>query len=392
MKHILHYIALVPLLLWQSCNSQETYRVEGRIEGFAEGSQVSLTLAATHKDEKPEVATVTNGTFSFKGTVEGPRLYLLTVTEPSGSAGTRMFMLENAEIKIIASKGQQLAAEHVDFDRFEVEGSASDKIFRAKMAFRDELDTQYNAMHEKYREVETQMNEARRKGDSEAIQRLQSSEDYNAFLEAEEQFFHLVERTMHEEFRKNGDSFWGPLLVLSNMSYIPPTDTTLTAIYKGFSEEAKNSFYGEILGKELTIISLSGAALPEFTLPDKNGKLWESQNLVQGKRLILIDVWASWCSPCRKSIPILKEIYTAHKDEGLEIISISIDKREEDWRKALDEEQFPWPALLDTQGIFAEKFNGKAIPMFILVNENGIVIDDTITIQNLSQKIEGMLL
>ena len=391
MRNILYYVILMPLLLWQSCNAQETYRVDGRIEGFAEGSQVSLTLAATHKDEKPEVAAVTNGAFSFTGKVEGPRLYLLTVTEPSGCSGARMFMLENAEIKIVASKGKQLAAEYVDFDKFEVEGSASDKVFREKMAFRDELDRQYNAMHEKYRKVETQMDEARRKGDEGAIQRLQSSEDYKAFLEADGQFFHLVERTMYEEFRRNGDTFWGPLLVLSNMSYIPPTDTTLATIYKGFSEEAKNSFYGKILGKELTVNSLNGQNLPGFALPDRDGKFWESQELIRGKKLVLIDFWASWCLPCRKSIPVLKEIYKAYKNEGLEIVSISIDKNEADWRKALDEEQFPWPALLDTQGVFSEKFNGKAIPMFVLVDENGVVIDDTVTIQNLSQRIEEIL-
>lgn len=391
MRNILYYVILMPLFLWQSCNAQETYRVDGRIEGFAEGSQVSLTLAATHKDEKPEVAAVTNGTFSFTGKVEGPRLYLLTIKEPSGCSGARMFMLENAEIKIVASKGKQLAAEYVDFDKFEVEGSASDKVFREKMAFRDELDRQYNAMHEKYRKVETQMDEARRKGDEGAIQGLQSSEDYKAFLEADGQFFHLVERTMYEEFRRNGDTFWGPLLVLSNMSYIPPTDTTLAAIYKGFSEEAKNSFYGKILGKELTVNSLNGQNLPSFALPDRDGKFWESQELIRGKKLVLIDFWASWCSPCRKSIPVLKEIYKAYKNEGLEIVSISIDKNEADWRKALDEEQFPWPALLDTQGVFSEKFNGKAIPMFVLVDENGVVIDDTVTIQNLSQRIEEIL-
>ena len=78
-------------------------------------------------------------------------------------------------------------------------------------------------------------------------------------------------------------------------------------------------------------------------------------------------------------------------DQGLEIISISIDKSNADWLKALDEEQLPWPCLIDTENVFAEKFDGRAIPMFILVDENGIVVEDNLRDQALKNKIEELI-
>ena len=87
----------------------------------------------------------------------------------------------------------------------------------------------------------------------------------------------------------------------------------------------------------------------------------------------------------------MKEIYKEFSEKGLEIVSISIDKDKEDWLKAVEEEQFPWFSLWDTQNVFSDKFNGKAVPTFILVDEKGVVLDDTVMIQNLRQKIESVL-
>lgn len=91
------------------------------------------------------------------------------------------------------------------------------------------------------------------------------------------------------------------------------------------------------------------------------------------------------------SIPFLKKMYQDLVDQGLEIISISIDKSNADWLKALDEEQLPWPCLIDTENVFAEKFDGRAIPMFILVDGNGIVVEDNLRDQALKNKIEELI-
>lgn len=394
MKKELYYMMFLFLLMafLPACNAQDAYRIEGHAEGFADGSKVSLIMAATHKDEKPTAeTTITNGVFSFDGEVAGPRLYLLRIIEPSGCSGARTFMLENAEIQISVIKGKQLSGEYMEFAAFEVEGSASDKTFREKMTVRDRLNEIYEDNQRKHREIMDKVNAAQTKGEQDVVRKLMASEGYKAALKDDSLFFNTVEESMFSLFQENKDSFWGPLLVLANMSYVPTNDPRYMELYNSFSDEAKNSFYGQILKKQLFVKSLKGEHVFEFVLPDKDGKLWKQSELGKGKKLLLIDFWASWCSPCRKSIPTLKEIYKEFTEKGLEIVSISIDKDKEDWLKAVEEEQFPWFSLWDTQNVFSDKFNGKAVPTFILVDEKGVVLDDTVMIQNLRQKIESVL-
>ena len=162
-------------------------------------------------------------------------------------------------------------------------------------------------------------------------------------------------------------------------------------IYSDFSEEAKNSFYGQALEKQLFVESLKGKPMPTFVLPDRDEKNFSDIELRRDKKCVLIDFWASWCNPCRKSIPGLKDIYKEFADKGLEIISISIDKRNEDWQKALNEEQLPWPSLIDTKNVSKEKFDVRAVPTFFLVDENGMVVEDNLSVQEIRNKVKELL-
>ena len=87
----------------------------------------------------------------------------------------------------------------------------------------------------------------------------------------------------------------------------------------------------------------------------------------------------------------MKDIYKEFAGKGLEIISISIDKRNEDWQKALNEEQLPWPSLIDTKNVSKEKFDVRAVPPFFLVDENGMVVEDNLSVQEIRNKVKELL-
>lgn len=392
-KYINISVVLILLFIGGGCETSESYKITGMLYGFADNTKVSLTLAATHQDEKKEMeTTVQDGKFTFVGKLVEPRYYMLTIEEPTGVRGTYGFMLENSDITFSAVRGeQQEGRPYVELKDVQLKGSVTDQIFREKMAFREKLDQMFVDYREAHAGTIKKLSELRKNGDRKVITDFMQTDDYKNLVKAEREAFQTLEKVIHDSVVANGDSFWGPLLLLNNRAYFSSNDTEAKELFNGFSEEAKNSFYGQALKKQIFPKTLKGKSVPEFSLPDRNEKVYSMKELSKGKKCVLIDFWASWCGPCRKSIPFLKKMYQDLVDQGLEIISISIDKSNADWLKALDEEQLPWPCLIDTENVFAEKFDGRAIPMFILVDGNGIVVEDNLRDQALKNKIEELI-
>ena len=108
--------------------------------------------------------------------------------------------------------------------------------------------------------------------------------------------------------------------------------------------------------------------------------------MAKGKKYVVVDFWASWCAPCRKAVPALKEFYAAH-GKDVEIISVSIDKKDADWVKANKEENFPWHSFLDRQDI-ATAYQVKAIPAMFLLDAKGIVVAETVSLEQIREKIQ----
>lgn len=386
---------MAALCVWSvcaACGVEEGFRIEGKAEGFAEGTTVALALAATHADEEPLAeAVVADGSFVLSGDMPEPRLCQLTLTTPDGTRGVAAMMVENGRISLVLEQGKTLQQGIMEVEVSGVEGSESDKLFREKMAYRAALDSLYQQMNRKYAGLMAKKDEAFRANDMEAVREVEASEEYRSYQKEQNAFFATVQERMMATFRENGDSFWGPLLTLYNVSFFPKGNTSFANLYNGFSDEAKQSFYGKILGDLLFAGSLTGKPVPAFTLPDREGKEWSDGQLREGKRCVLIDFWASWCGPCRKASPLLKALYEEYASRGLEIISISIDKDEAAWHKALDEEQFPWHNLWDTRKVFSEKYKGQAIPTFVLVDADGIVVNDQMDATTLRAAIEEQL-
>ena len=204
----------------------------------------------------------------------------------------------------------------------------------------------------------------------------------------------LMEGRLYEVEKRFFDQHPGSLVALDwlGRTYnIAREKSKIIPLFEMLDEEVKNSELGQRYRKllEETVSVEMGGIAPDFTAKNINGRD-VSLSSFRGQ-YVLLDFWASWCGPCRKSIPFLKKMYQDLVDQGLEIISISIDKSNADWLKALDEEQLPWPCLIDTENVFAEKFDGRAIPMFILVDENGIVVEDNLRDQALKNKIEELI-
>lgn len=102
------------------------------------------------------------------------------------------------------------------------------------------------------------------------------------------------------------------------------------------------------------------------------------QVLVDSSKHNLIVFWASWCGPCRMEIPQIKRLYKS-KGGKLNVVSISVDKDPNAWKKAVQKEQMPWLQFLlpvgETYAILDKKYNLQTIRIWVLLDGDGKVID-----------------
>ncbi|SDD70110.1 Thiol-disulfide isomerase or thioredoxin [Mucilaginibacter pineti] len=121
----------------------------------------------------------------------------------------------------------------------------------------------------------------------------------------------------------------------------------------------------------------AGKSLPEIIMQTADGKPLKL-SFLKG-RAVLIDFWASWCMPCRASIPHLKELYKKYHDKGFEIVSVSIDQNDKAWKNAMQKEAMPWQQLIDKYeagkdiSVAMEQLGIQSVPFAILLNANGTV-------------------
>lgn len=98
-------------------------------------------------------------------------------------------------------------------------------------------------------------------------------------------------------------------------------------------------------------------------------------DLVGETDYVLVDFWASWCGPCRRFVPVLKEIYASQPKGHLQILSCSVDQDMMAWRVALNEEQMPWPQIREDENHpCADKYNVQFIPHTVLIDKEGKIV------------------
>ena len=139
--------------------------------------------------------------------------------------------------------------------------------------------------------------------------------------------------------------------------------------YKGL-QKSMEEFYPVAIGEKFK----------DIEVVNEEGKTVHLADYVKPGQYNMVEFWASWCGPCRGEIPHLRHVYEAYGkgENAFNMISVSIEDKESDWKKALKEENMKWIQLCDLKGWKGEvinKYKIQGVPFCLILDKEGRIID-----------------
>ncbi|TET30209.1 MAG: TlpA family protein disulfide reductase [Anaerolineales bacterium] len=162
-------------------------------------------------------------------------------------------------------------------------------------------------------------------------------------------FHTLVQDTVRWSLVVIGAAIIGVLWIWA--STVPAEATT-----GGFIPSPREGF----LAPDFTLESLSG---DEISLSDMRGKV------------IVLNLWASWCPPCRAEMPALQRVYQENKERGLEVLAVNMTAQDSlaDVEAFVQEFNLTFPILLDTSGEVGNTYLMRALPTTFFIDREGVI-------------------
>jgi len=116
-----------------------------------------------------------------------------------------------------------------------------------------------------------------------------------------------------------------------------------------------------------------GAIAPAFRLENISGQRVALRDL-QGKGLVLVNFWATWCSLCKAEVPILNKVYQDFGGKGVSVVGVAVEDRKDMVTSYRKRHEVQYPVLLDTSGDVSKDYGLFALPMTVLIDQRGTVV------------------
>jgi thiol-disulfide isomerase/thioredoxin len=342
------FICISLLIIYKSSNSQQlsSFNINGKFNSDTLTGKTYLYYPVKEKWIK-DSCHIVKGAFSFAGKLMHPVLGRLGYKNKM----TEIF-LEPATMKVLLTNEQ--------LEPTEISGSLSENEFR-------EINNKIKKINSRWQSVIDTLSAVNRRSNT-TFQELKSW--------VLEPYFDEIREAYLDFFKQNPQSYVTAYFLAINvieMNQGNLTTDSLKEYYDKFPTLVKNSWYGEKITEELARrkIAIRGTEAYNFTKTDLNGQPL-SLSSFRGK-YVLLDFWGSWCVPCRKGNPYLKELYFRYKEKGFDIIGIAADNNTKDaWHKAIEKDGLPWHHILIND--LGPIYNIISYPTKILIDKNGVII------------------
>jgi thiol-disulfide isomerase/thioredoxin len=354
----LYVLGLLLLIFLGSCTQSTTFEINGTIEGVEDGSEIKLR----NRQAGEWIATtkVKNGKFQFTGSVEQPHLASIFY----GGKRFRLFILENTDYTIY--KGL--------YNDYVKGGEINNVVFGY-------------LIEDEYQQI---VKENGKLGnpfdgidlmDKEAVAKARKIT--GKMIRTEQAYKRKYQRNILE-----GD--YSTLIKMFTLGDIVDWDNYAwerkLELFDEYEKELGAHPYivkqRQLLHEGLQTVKVGksvavGQPFKEIIAENKAGEQQKLSEVVAKNKYTLLEMWASWCGPCRSEFPHLKKAYEHYHKKGFEIFALSIDSKEKAWLKALKEENVPWINVVDYKGPSGEApkaYGVQGVPASFLIDQEGTIV------------------
>lgn len=373
MKKILT-VASAALLL-AACSEKPGYTITGKVNNAElNGKYVYLYEYGSNDAAPIDSALVENGAFTLKGTQNTTSLRTIRFSEndveprraASGETSpfTALLALQNSAINVV-----------LDEKYSDVSGTPEND---AMLAFQKEV----RALREEQEKLEADL-------------KSEEAEVKRAAETKYDEFDHQIAEKAYSYIKQNINNLTSAKLLVDFRYEL--NEEQQNDIVASASEEFKNVPGVQKLIDHLEVLKkvAVGQKFTDFEMADIKGKTHKLSEFVgNGKNIVLLDFWASWCPPCRRDMPNLVDTYKEFKGKGFEIVGISLDSKKEAWEKGIKDLNITWTQLSDLKGWKndgAALYGVNSIPHTILVDKDGTIIAKGLHGKEVAEKLRELL-
>lgn len=353
------------IVLAFACNSTpDGFAINATVEGDVEnGTKVYLKrINEVNLPIDVDTTTVENGAFSFTGKADSLDLQYIFIDKINGNIPV---IIENGTIEINFQKDSILFAE--------LKGTQQNDLFSK---FLD----QSRIFSKRYTSMGNDFEKARASGDVATQEAIQ----------AELMEFREEAKNFETTFAKENPNALISLLLIERFQQTKEVpENEIEEMFEALSPELKNMAAAKRIQKvlEKNKSTAIGSKAPDFSAPTPSG-----ENLTLKDALgtyTIVDFWAGWCRPCRVENPNLVKIYDKYKDNGLQILGVSLDKTRDEWLNAIEADGLRWNHVSNVRYFdeIAQLYNVNAIPAMFILDENGVIIAKDLRGEALENKI-----
>ena len=192
---------------------------------------------------------------------------------------------------------------------------------------------------------------------------------------------------------KNSKNFVAPYILYNNRYNFELNE--LEDFVNNFNI-SNDSNFSKLLNDYISVLQRVDIGQPflDFTQETPEGDMLSLSELVGKSKLLLIDFWASWCSPCRAENPNVVAVYNDYHEKGFDVLGVSLDMEKEKWVAAIEKDGLIWHNISDLkywQNEAAQAYGISSIPSNLLLDENGIIIAKNLRGEDLRNKVREVL-